>query len=77
MAHGGARMSRKTYLVDMAPSDERPLYVALSNTLIGIATLAFVALGLIADVFSVSTMLWTLAIISLLSAVVSASLKEV
>lgn len=77
MAHGGARMSRKTYLVDMAPSDERPLYVALSNTLIGLATLAFVALGLIADVFSVSTMLWALAIISLLSAVVSASLKEV
>ena len=77
MAHGGARMSRKTYLVDMAPSHERPLYVALSNTLIGLATLLFVVLGLIADVFSVDVMLWTLAITSLLSALVSLRLKEV
>ncbi len=77
MAHGGARLSRKTYLVDMAPAKERPLYVALSNTLIGVSTIFFVVLGLIADVFSVTIMLWTLSILSLFSAVVSLGLKEV
>ncbi|WP_297337095.1 MFS transporter [Algoriphagus sp.] len=45
MIYGGARLSRKTYLVDFAPKDERPLYVSLSNTLIGCFTLLAAALG--------------------------------
>lgn len=39
IAHGGARLSRKTYLIDYAPEDRRPLYISLSNTFIGIFTI--------------------------------------
>ena len=38
--HGGARLGRKTYLVDMANQDNRATYVAVSNTLIGLFMLA-------------------------------------
>ncbi len=39
VAHAGARMGRKTYVVDMAEGDERTRYVAVSNTLIGLVLL--------------------------------------
>lgn len=39
MIHSGARLSRKTWLTDFAPEDERPLYISLANTCIGIFTL--------------------------------------
>ncbi|MDR9437460.1 MAG: MFS transporter, partial [Thiohalophilus sp.] len=51
--HGGVRLGRKVYLVDMATADTRAIYVALSNTLIGIAMLAGGAIGVLADVISV------------------------
>lgn len=38
-AQAGLWLGRKTYLVDGAPEDDRPLCVAVSNTLIGMATL--------------------------------------
>jgi len=39
IAHAGVRIGRKTQLVDMAGGDRRADYVALSNTLIGLALL--------------------------------------
>lgn len=77
MAHGGARLSRKTYLVDMAPSEERPLYVALSNTLIGLATLIFIALGVIADLFSIEAMLFTLLALCVIRSIASFFLRDI
>jgi len=77
MAHGGARLSRKTYLVDMAPDVERPLYVSLSNTMIGLFT---VLAGLIGFVLGLLGTLWLLLffVLCLLSAVLlSRQLKEV
>lgn len=53
-AHAGIRLGRKTYLVDAAPEKERPLYVAVSNTLVGVITVLSAALGVIADVLGVS-----------------------
>jgi hypothetical protein len=38
--HGGVRLGRKIYLVDMASGDNRAAYVAVSNTLIGVLMLA-------------------------------------
>ena len=64
--HGGARLGRKTYLVDMATMDNRSTYVAVSNTLIGIIMLAGGAVGLLADIFSVTTVIGVLGIVSLL-----------
>ncbi len=51
MAHGGARLSRKTYLTDYAPEEDRPLYVALANTLIGFFTLAAAGIGFLSEWF--------------------------
>ena len=39
MAHGGARLGRKTYLVNYAPAKARALYVAVANTTLGLFTL--------------------------------------
>lgn len=38
--HAGVRLGRKTYLVDLADSDTRARYTAVSNTVIGVALLA-------------------------------------
>ncbi|MEQ9813117.1 MAG: MFS transporter [Azospirillaceae bacterium] len=49
VAESGARLGRKTYLVDGAPVAERPLVVAFANTAVGLVALAFGLLGLLAD----------------------------
>jgi MFS family permease len=51
-AEQAVRLGRKTYLVDAAPAAERPLYVAFSNTVVGVFALVLGLLGGIADVFS-------------------------
>jgi MFS family permease len=53
IAYAGIRLGRKTYLVDYAPADERPLYVSLANTLVGVVMLAGSLLGVIAQLTSV------------------------
>jgi len=49
IAEAGVRLGRKTYLVDAAPKDERPLYVAFANSSIGVVTLAVGAIGFVAQ----------------------------
>ncbi len=56
IAEAGARLGRKTYLVDAAPADERPLYVAFSNTGIGLLAIAGGSFGVIAQVFGINTL---------------------
>ncbi|MGM0561545.1 MAG: MFS transporter [Pseudomonadota bacterium] len=51
VAEAGARVGRKTYLVDAAPSKERPLYVAFANSAIGLVALLLGSLGILADVW--------------------------
>ena len=48
-AEAGVRVGRKTYLVDAAPEKDRPLYVAMSNTVVGACTILAGGLGFIAD----------------------------
>jgi len=62
-AEQGVRLGRKTYLVDAAPADERPLYVALANTLVGGFAILAGLLGGVADIFSPS---WLVALLGLL-----------
>jgi hypothetical protein len=52
-AQAGTRLGRKTYLVDGAPEKERPLYVAVSNTLVGIIFLGSALVGLLAGLIGV------------------------
>lgn len=58
-AHAGIRLGRKTYLVDAAPEIERPLFVAVSNTFVGIITIVSAGFGFFADLFGTE---WLIAI---------------
>lgn len=75
-AISGVRLGRKTYLVDGAPSLERPLYAALSNTVVGTLTLLGGGLGLVAEAFGVRSLLAALTAIALLGALASWWLPE-
>lgn len=77
MAHGGARLSRKTYLTDFAPEKERPLYIALSNTFIGFFTLLTAGIGFIAEWFSKEVLLLFFVLMLLISLFWISRLREV
>jgi hypothetical protein len=77
MAHGGARLSRKTYLVDFAPEKERPLYVSLSNTMIGIFTLIAAGLGSLSSFFGIQAMLFVFVCLLGLGLFLALKLEEV
>lgn len=77
MFHGGLRLGRKVYLVDMATNENRATYVALSNTIIGIVMLAGGLVGVLADVYSVEAVILLLSVLAVVAAWWNASLKEV
>lgn len=77
ICHGGARLARKVYLVDMATSDTRAQYVAVSNTVIGLAMLMFGAVGLLTVWIGVPGVIALLGAISLVAALYGLTLKEV
>ncbi|MCK0745778.1 MFS transporter [Chromohalobacter nigrandesensis] len=78
IAHAGVRLGRKTYVVDMAGSDKRALYVALSNTFTGILMLLVGGLlGAIAHVTGSAGLLLVLALCALGAAASSQRLPEV
>ncbi|WP_217912660.1 MFS transporter [Miltoncostaea marina] len=54
VAQEGVRLGRKAYLVTAAPPRERPLYVALANTIIGVLMIAFALLGVLAQAAGVA-----------------------
>lgn len=58
LAYTGARLSRKTYLMDYAPDDERPTYISLANTLIGCFTLVAAGFGVIAQYLGLAAQLY-------------------
>lgn len=75
--HSGVRLGRKVYLVDLANADTRATYVALSNTIIGVAMLLGGAIGVLADIFATQTVVLVLGVISLLAGVWAGRLPEV
>ena len=75
--HGGVRLGRKIYLVDMANEKNRATYVALSNTIIGIAMLTGGLIGILADVISIEFVILLLSIIAFIAAWWNARLKSV
>lgn len=76
IAEGGVRLGRKTYLVDAAPAEERPLYVATGNTLIGCFTLASGLLGLLLAILGLAPMLALLGLLSLIGALAAWRMPE-
>lgn len=77
LTHGAIRLGRKVYLVDMANSDNRSQYVAVSNTLIGIVMLVFGSIGIVADVLNVQSVILVLSVIALLAGLYTLRLQNV
>ena len=75
--HAGVRLGRKIYLVDMATGDNRAAYVALSNTVIGVAMLGAGFIGLIGDWLGIHWLILLLALASLAAARYARQLAEV
>ncbi|MBD3166338.1 MFS transporter, partial [bacterium] len=77
LAVAGTRTGRKTFVVDLAPEDERPTYVAFSNTFAGVVTILGGLMGFIGYALGWQLMLVVLAALSLIGALVSMTLPEV
>jgi hypothetical protein len=77
LAHTGIRLGRKTYLVDMAPSDRRASYVAVSNTLIGLVLVLSGSFGLLAPVLGARGIVLLFALLGLTGGALALSLREV
>ena len=75
--HGGVRLGRKVYLMDMASGENRASYVAVSNTIIGIMMLFGGLIGLLGEWFGAPATLLFLGLLSLLAAAYIARLTEV
>jgi len=76
IAEAGARLGRKTYLVDAAPAAERPLYVAFSNSLLGLVALLLGGLGIVAQFAGAEAALLVFVAIALAAAALSAAMPE-
>lgn len=77
VAHTGVRLGRKTHLVDMAGSDRRASYVAVSNTLIGVVLLLGGSVGLLADAVGPAGVVAVFSVLAALGALSSLALEEV
>lgn len=74
--HSGARLGRKTYLVDMANVENRARLVAVSNTLIGLIMLAGGSLGWVAQSLGLGGLQLILGLIALLACGMALRLPE-
>lgn len=77
LAHTGARIGRKTYVVDLAEGNRRTEYVAVSNTAMGVLLLLTGALSAGVATLGVEAALLLLALLGFAGVVASHSLPEV
>ncbi|MDX1608856.1 MAG: MFS transporter [Halofilum sp. (in: g-proteobacteria)] len=76
IAESGVRLGRKTWLVDAVGADDRPVYVAFANSTMGAVTLAWGALGLVAQAAGVPLLLGLLGGLALAGAIAAARMPE-
>lgn len=77
VAHHGARVGRKTYLVDMADATSRARYVAVSNTAMGVVLLGGALLGWLDHALGATAVLGLLGMLGLLAARQASRLRQV
>ena len=77
ISYHGVRVGRSTYLVDMAPEDQRPAYTAVANTVIGIVLLAVGALGAAFAAIGAAATIGVFAAMCVAAAVIARGLDEV
>ncbi|MDZ8118527.1 MFS transporter [Pontiella agarivorans] len=75
--HGGVRLGRKVYLVDMATGQNRAAYVAVSNTLIGVLMFFGGLIGLISERLGAPVTVLLLSLLSLAAVVYIITLPDV
>ncbi|MGJ8572688.1 MAG: MFS transporter permease [Hoeflea sp.] len=76
VAHSGIRIGRKTHIVDMAGKGRKAEYVALSNTLIGVALIGVGGLTSLLLALGPKAALLALAALALAGAVASLSMRS-
>jgi hypothetical protein len=76
VAQEGVRLGRKAYIVTAAPAGERPLYVALANTVIGVVMIGLALLGVVAQVAGVPAAVGVVLGLSLLGVVATRRTPE-
>ncbi|TRD23055.1 MFS transporter [Palleronia caenipelagi] len=77
IAYHGVRQGRSTYLVDMAPGDQRAAYTAVSNTVIGVVLMASGLFGALAALFGPAVTIAAFTLMSGAAAFVATRLDEV
>ncbi len=77
IAYQGVRLGRSTHIVDMADSDRRAAYTALSNTIIGVLLLAGGVFGVVAEAWGEAVLLGLFALMCMAAAGVALGLEEV
>ncbi len=77
IAYEGARAGRKTHLADMDAHDQRAIYTALSNSILGVMLLLGGGFGLLADLFGPALVLGVFAAMAAGGALLAAGLDEV
>jgi predicted MFS family arabinose efflux permease len=77
IAHHGARVGRKTYLVDIATQDNRAQYTAVSNTVMGAVLLSGGALGALDTLLGTAAVLGVLMLTGMAAIARCASLSSV
>jgi hypothetical protein len=75
--HGGVRLGRKVYLVDMATAENRAALVAVSNTVIGVFMLAGGLIGLVGEWLGAAGAVLILGFVSLVAAFYISRLPQV
>jgi hypothetical protein len=75
-AEAGVLLGRKTFLIDQVDPTERTTYVAFANTAMGVATLLFGFLGILAQVYGIGTLVVILILLGLAGAAASFFLPE-
>ncbi|MFD1064100.1 MFS transporter [Winogradskyella litorisediminis] len=77
IAHGGVRLGRKTYVVDMATGNQRTDYVSVSNTVIGIILLLTGGISALVSLISVEGVIVVLSLFGFYGAFRSYRLPDV
>ena len=77
LAYQGVRLGRSTHLVDMASEDDRAVYTAVSNTVVGVVILLTGAFGVMSEVIGLAALFFVFAALSGLATWVGRGLDEV
>lgn len=77
ISYQGVRRGRSTHIVDMAPSDQRAAYTALSNTIVGVMLVLSGSFGFVSDIWGPEAVLMVFACMSLTAAGLATGLVEV